>query len=109
MRAGLQAVGELLAQPRDPAEVAARLGGSFDARASVCAAVYSALAHRTFEAAVWFAVRLGGDTDTVAAMTGAITGARYGARSIPRYWLDALEDGERGRSHVEWLAARLVA
>jgi poly(ADP-ribose) glycohydrolase ARH3 len=109
MRTGLQAVGELLGDQRDPAEVHARLGSSFDARESVCAAVYSALAHPTFEAAVVFAVRLGGDTDTVAAMTGAISGARWGARSIPRRWLDALEDGERGRSHVQRLAARLVS
>jgi poly(ADP-ribose) glycohydrolase ARH3 len=104
----LQAVGELLAGRRDPSEVQARLGNSFDARESVCAAVYSALAHPTFEVAVRFAVTLGGDTDTVAAMTGAIAGARHGAQSIPRRWLDALEDGKRGRSHVEWLAARLV-
>jgi poly(ADP-ribose) glycohydrolase ARH3 len=108
MRAGLQAVGELLAERQDPADVHARLGSSSDAREAVCAAVYSAHAHPTFEEAIRFAVRLGGDTDTVAAMTGAIVGARAGAGAIPRRWLDALEEGERGRSHVERLAERLV-
>jgi poly(ADP-ribose) glycohydrolase ARH3 len=109
LRAGVEEVGALLVEPRDPAAVDARLGSSSDARESVCAAIYSALAHPTFEAAVRFAVRLGGDTDTIAAMTGAISGARHGASAIPRRWLDALEDRDRGRTHVEELAARLAA
>jgi poly(ADP-ribose) glycohydrolase ARH3 len=108
MADGLRDVGELLAEARQPGEVHARLGSSSDARESVCAAVYAALSHPAFEAAVRFAVRLGDDTDTVAAMTGAITGARNGASSIPVRWLDALEDGDRGRSHVEQLAIRLA-
>jgi poly(ADP-ribose) glycohydrolase ARH3 len=107
MRAALEAVAVLLTEPRTPADVHARLGSSADACDAVSAAIYSALAHPTFERAVRFAVSLGGDTDTVAAMTGAISGARYGARAIPRRCLDALEDGERGRSHVERLARRL--
>jgi ADP-ribosylglycohydrolase len=53
-------------------------------------------------------VRLGGDTDTVAAMTGAIAGARQGASSIPGRWLEALEDDGRGRTHVERLATGLL-
>jgi poly(ADP-ribose) glycohydrolase ARH3 len=124
VRAALQAVGELLTGPPDPDAVRARLGASSgallgapsgaglgassDAAESVCAAIYSALAHPTFESAVRFAVRLGGDTDTVAAMTGAISGASHGAGAIPRRWLDALEEGARGRGHVERLAARLA-
>ena len=108
LRAGVEDVGILLGGPRAPEAVRARLGSSSDARDSVCVALYSALAHPTFEAAVRFAVRLGGDTDTVAAMAGAISGARHGASSIPRRWLDALEDGDRGRSHVEQLADRLA-
>lgn len=32
---------------------------------------------------------------------GAIAGARDGARAIPARWLAALEDGHKGRSHVE--------
>jgi ADP-ribosylglycohydrolase len=41
-------------------------------------------------------------------MAGAIAGARDGADAIPARWLDALEDGEKGRSYVERLAERLV-
>jgi poly(ADP-ribose) glycohydrolase ARH3 len=109
VRAMLEHVGELLAAHRDPAEVQAWLGSSSDAAESVPTAIYVALAQPSFEQAVRFAVRLGGDTDTVAAMTGAIAGARHGASSIPTRWLDLLEDGERGRSHVERLATRLLA
>ncbi len=108
LRAGLAEVAGLLAARREPGEVHARIGSSSDASESVCAALYSSLAHPTFETALRFAVRLGGDTDTVAAMTGAIAGARYGARSIPRRWLDALENGDRGRDHVQRLAIRLA-
>jgi poly(ADP-ribose) glycohydrolase ARH3 len=109
MTDGLRDVGELLLTPPDPVQAYARLGSSSDARESVCAAIYAALAHPTFEPAVRFAVRLGGDTDTIAAMTGAISAARHGARSIPARWLTALEDGDRGRTHVEKLTTRLLA
>jgi poly(ADP-ribose) glycohydrolase ARH3 len=109
MTDGLRVVGELLATHPSPAGVHARLGSSSDARESVCAAIYAALAHPAFAPAAGFAVRLGGDTDTIAAMTGAIFAARHGARSIPERWLSALEDGDRGRTHVEELASRLLA
>jgi ADP-ribosylglycohydrolase len=41
-------------------------------------------------------------------MTGAIAGARHGASGIPDRWLDALEEGEKGRRHVTHLADRLA-
>lgn len=61
----------------------------------------------SFEDACTFAVRIGGDADTIAAMAGAIAGARFGASAIPERWLAGLEDEGRGRSHVERLAAVL--
>ncbi|MGW6983221.1 ADP-ribosylglycohydrolase family protein [Streptomyces sp. NPDC054932] len=39
-----------------------------------------------FAQAVRAAVDLGGDTDTVAAVTGALAGARYGQGEIPEHW-----------------------
>ena len=108
LRTALDGVERLLGSARSPAEVQVRLGSSADARESVAAALYSALAHDSFEAALRFAVRLGGDTDTVAAMTGAVAGARAGYRAIPTRWLEALEDVDRGRSHVQTLIAPLI-
>ena len=107
LRCAMDEIERLLETARTPAEVCARLGSSADAGESVAAALYSALAHDCFEAAVRFAVRLGGDTDTVAAMAGAITGARQGRGAIPARWLEALEDNARGRTHVQGLAERL--
>ncbi|MGW0748592.1 ADP-ribosylglycohydrolase family protein [Streptomyces sp. NPDC002587] len=43
-----------------------------------------------FAQAVRAAVDLGGDTDTVAAVTGTLAGARYGERSVPERWAAAL-------------------
>lgn len=36
------------------------------------------------------AVRIGGDTDTVAAIAGALLGARYGAAAVPEVWARAV-------------------
>jgi ADP-ribosylglycohydrolase len=43
-----------------------------------------------YKDAVLKAVNLGGDTDTIAALTGGIAGLYYGMESIPTEWLDAL-------------------
>ncbi|MET8979239.1 ADP-ribosylglycohydrolase family protein [Streptomyces sp. NPDC004539] len=43
-----------------------------------------------FEDALRAAIDLGGDTDTVAAVTGALAGAVYGAEAIPERWARAV-------------------
>jgi poly(ADP-ribose) glycohydrolase ARH3 len=94
--------------PPEPREVARTLGNSTVAHESVPTALYAATAHDAFEEAVTFAIRCGGDTDTIGAMAGAIAGARDGTAGIPGRWVEALEEGEKGRSHVERLADRLA-
>jgi poly(ADP-ribose) glycohydrolase ARH3 len=103
----LNRVAEFRATPPAPREVAEALGNTSAGPQSVPAALYAATAHGAFEEAVTFAVACGGDTDTIAAMAGAVSGAQLGADAIPARWLDALEDGHRGRRHVEELAERL--
>jgi len=49
-------------------------------------------------------VSLGGDTDTNAAVAGALLGAAAGAANLPRDWLGRL----RGRNEIEREAERLV-
>ncbi|MGW6303484.1 ADP-ribosylglycohydrolase family protein [Streptomyces niveus] len=44
----------------------------------------------SFEASLAAAIDLGGDTDTVAAVTGALAGAVYGFATIPQRWTDPL-------------------
>ena len=38
-----------------------------------------------------YAISLGGDTDTIATMAGAIAGAYYGIEAIPQHWIDYSE------------------
>jgi poly(ADP-ribose) glycohydrolase ARH3 len=95
-------------RPTGVARAVELLGNGSAAMESVPTAIYAALAHDRFEDAVAFAVSCGGDADTIAAMAGAIAGARDGDSAIPARWLEALEDGPKGRSHVERLAECLI-
>ncbi|MEX0797790.1 MAG: ADP-ribosylglycohydrolase family protein [Acidimicrobiia bacterium] len=71
-----------------------RLGNGVSAGKSVLTALYCFLASDDFEDTVVRAIRIGGDTDTIAAMAGALAGARYGATTIPEVWT-GVEGGER--------------
>lgn len=53
-------------------------------------AVWALRTTGSYEAAVRAAVDLGGDTDTVAAVTGGLAGAVYGADDIPERWIEPL-------------------
>ena len=64
------------------------------ASASVITAIYLALYSPTLEEAVVRAINLGGDADTMGAMTGALAGARWGAGAIPPAWLEGLANRE---------------
>ncbi|HOR00248.1 MAG TPA: ADP-ribosylglycohydrolase family protein [Anaerolineae bacterium] len=74
------------------------------AAASVATAIYLALAAPDFEQAVTQAVNLGGDADTVGAISGALAGARWGAGAIPQRWLDGLENRQGIISRADALA-----
>jgi len=71
---------------------------------------------RDFHDVITSVIDLGGDTDTVAAIAGAIAGARYGAQSIPVRWVTYVNgtvlgpDGERTYDAQDLinLARRLV-
>ena len=52
---------------------------------------------------------LGGDTDTIGAMTGAIAGALHSDEAIPAEWYDGLENSAKGRDYIRQLAVRLSA
>ncbi|MGW1929038.1 ADP-ribosylglycohydrolase family protein [Streptomyces sp. NPDC001919] len=49
-------------------------------------AVWALRTTTTFEDAIRAAIDLGGDTDTVAAVTGGLAGARYGLEAVPARW-----------------------
>ncbi|UCG82917.1 MAG: ADP-ribosylglycohydrolase family protein [Dehalococcoidia bacterium] len=56
------------------------------------AALWCFLTSSSFESALVAAVNLGGDTDTVGAVCGALAGASYGFESIPERWHEHLQD-----------------
>lgn len=71
---------------------------------TVAAALWCLLTTDGFEEAVVAAVGLGEDTDTTAAVTGALAGARYGAGAIPILWREAVQH----RTEIRELAHRLL-
>ena len=69
------------------------------------AALSVGLTAESAEAGIVEAVNLGGDTDTVGAVTGAVVGARFGAASVPERWLSVLDRADELRDLGEALAA----
>lgn len=97
----------LLDREASKEEVISDLGNGEAAFNSVPTAIYSFLRFDSFEDSVVYAVSLGGDTDTIGAMTGAISGAYYGEGAIPTGWVEKLEEGEKGKSYIKRLAEEL--
>lgn len=62
----------------------------------------------SFREAVVAAVNLGGDADTVGAITGGLAGARWGLEAIPESWLSVLQDREElfDRARRLWSVSR---
>ncbi|MCG2737042.1 MAG: ADP-ribosylglycohydrolase family protein [Candidatus Methanoperedenaceae archaeon] len=77
----------------EPDEVFARLGTSYLADETVPSAFYCF--SRYFdepEKAIIEAVNAGGDTDSIACITGALCGARHGIGAFPERWIKGLEN-----------------
>jgi len=83
--------------PRAPlGEVIKELGNGIAAHEAVPAALYSFLRnHGSFSKAVLYAISLGGDTDTIASMVGALSGAYLGESAIPLLWREEVEGAHR--------------
>ena len=63
---------------------------------------------KDYRRAVLAAVQCGGDTDTMAAITGAMVGAGVSKTGIPQEWLDALCEWPRTVAWTEGLGQRLA-
>lgn len=89
-------------------EVVRSLGNGVEAQFSVPSACYIAITYSPdFCDAIQAAISLGGDTDTIAGMAGAIVGAHVGEKGLPVEWIEQLEEGPRGCSFARTLADRL--
>lgn len=72
---------------------------------TVAVALFAWLRHRgRFEESIEEVIACGGDTDTVAAITGGICGAETGESGIPKAWLDGICDWPRSVSYIRCLA-----
>lgn len=60
-----------------------------------------------FAAAIRRVIRLGGDTDTTAAILGGIVGASVGVEGIPVAWRSTLAEWPRSVRYIEALGARV--
>jgi len=106
----LNKIEEMVAKGRklQSREVNQSLGNGVEAHFSVPSACYIAITYSPdFCDAIRAAISLGGDTDTIAGMVGAIVGAHVGEKRLPREWIEQLEEGPRGRSFAKHLADRL--
>ncbi|KAM9467089.1 ADP-ribosylhydrolase ARH3 [Clarias gariepinus] len=95
-------------------EVISELGNGIAALESVPTAIFCVLHclepgeglpehYGGLERTIAYSLALGGDTDTIACMAGAIAGAHYGISAIPQSWLKSCE----GADEAEHLAERL--
>jgi ADP-ribosyl-[dinitrogen reductase] hydrolase len=113
LRGCLCTAAEALAVGKTPREFADsqgwRDGVSGYVNQTVPAAVYCwARSPNDFRRCVENAVVLGGDTDSVGAITGAICGANLGSDKLPEDWLSRLSEIPRGIDWMQRLAKALA-
>ena len=94
--------GSVLAAPRE------QIAGSGYVVHCLEASLWATARAANCREAVLLAVNLGDDTDTTAAVTGAICGAIGGVRAIPESWLAGLVRGDMVRSLAEQLAEQIL-
>jgi len=91
-----------------PAGVAGEVGNGVTALEAVPAALAAFLAHPDRPGqAIRYAITIGGATGTIAAMAGALAGARCGAAALPAQWIRRLDHADR-LAAVSNRLARLV-
>lgn len=108
-----QRLSEALAQHESVADFAVSLGlvrgVSGYAYDTVPVALFAWMRHRgDFRDTLTSAIRCGGDTDTVAAIVGALAGCDTGVDAIPADWRSRLRDWPRTPALIGRLAGELV-
>ena len=92
----LNTINTLLNSSPTDIEVINKLGNKISAIESVPTAIYLFLQNYDsgFKTIIKNAIKLGGDTDTIACMTGAIAGAFLGIDKIPKNWIQTVEEND---------------
>jgi ADP-ribosylglycohydrolase len=98
-----------LSVPDYAVEIGSEHGVSGFAPDTVAVAIYAWLRHReSYEEAIRAVILCGGDTDSVAAITGGICGAELGENTIPKPWLEGICDWPRSPDYMRMLAKALA-
>uniref|UniRef100_A0A1A8D7R3 ADP-ribosylhydrolase ARH3 n=1 Tax=Nothobranchius kadleci TaxID=1051664 RepID=A0A1A8D7R3_NOTKA len=95
-------------------EVISELGNGIAALHSVPTAIFCVLhclqpqesfpeSYSGLERTIAYSLALGGDTDTIACMAGAIAGAHYGIEAIPQSWIRCCEGADDADVNAKWL------
>ncbi|KAM3594172.1 uncharacterized protein V6R79_003564 [Siganus canaliculatus] len=95
-------------------EVISELGNGIAALQSVPTAIFCVIhclqsqeclpeSYGGVERTIAYSLALGGDTDTIACMAGAIAGAHYGIEAIPQSWIKCCEGTEDADMNAERL------
>lgn len=109
MQEKLTAITESLDTDVSDEEVVGEVGNGLRASDAVACALWAVARYwKDPEDAVIRAVGLGGDTDTIAAMAGALLGALHGSAWIPARWYDSIENHAHGRDAMIELGGELA-
>jgi ADP-ribosyl-[dinitrogen reductase] hydrolase len=92
VQAKLQQAQFFIEQGTDPVLALSQIGTAGYVPETVGAAFYCLAATQSFQDAVVMAVKGGGDTDTTAAIVGAMAGTWYGLDAIPDQYKNQVED-----------------
>jgi ADP-ribosylglycohydrolase len=104
----LDVIQDGLARGATCAQISELLGTGVTAQEAVPMALYCFLRHAgSYPDVIHHAVFIGGDTDTIACMAGAMSGAYLGAEAIPAAWRDAVREEKWSARAIEALADRL--
>ncbi|MBI9019259.1 MAG: ADP-ribosylglycohydrolase family protein [Phycisphaerae bacterium] len=84
------------------------LGNGIEAHRSVVTAMVCFTHHlESYSHTIASAIGLGGDTDTIAAMAGSLSGAYLGIKAIPKNLINLMENDHKGISYIDELAQKL--
>ena len=104
----LDAIEHGLARGASCLEMSEILGTGVTAHEAVPIAIYCFLRHPgSYADVIHHAIFIGGDTDTIACMAGAIAGAYLGVDAIPPAWRAAIREEKWSAQAIEDLADRL--
>ena len=105
LRSKVEQIGPLLDASADGAAAVAALGNGLSVDEAMPLALFCFMRWAPdFAAVVRNTIACGGDTDTIAAMSGAYCGALVGEQGIDARWLERLENGPKGRDYLRALA-----